>query len=162
MCSGISKVGCCLAMHEFPPDPLMVACCGKFIVGNPEGAHTARIHSLEQAEQLGYQKDAFWLYYCCCSGAGLVRCADPLCESQSKVCCALDRCETTACMNDEGCLNSQTKCCCCASFNACDCKMSPGIGCCGFTVMKNFGPLAAEGLMARELEETLVPAQQAM
>jgi len=157
LCSGITKCCCILQMHEFPPDPLLIACCGKFLVGDPSAAGEPK--SAQQAEQVRWQKEAFWLAYCCCKGCGFVRCGDPVCESQSKMCCAIDRCETTEICNEQGFINQQNKCCCFANFSTYDCKMSPGIGLCNFMVMKN---IPGSGANARELEETLVPAQQTM
>lgn len=155
--SGISKTCCMINMYEFPPDPLMIAVCGKFLVGDPAG--TASVKSAAQAEQVHWQKDAFWLFYCCCVGGGLVSCGNPVCESQRKCFCCMDKCETTDVCNDEGCCNSHSSCCCCASYQTMDFKMTPGIGACNVTCLKNIPDSA---VMMRELEESFVPAQQIM
>ena len=146
LCAGLQKTFCCINMAEFPPDPLMLACCGKFLVGQPPVA-AVRGASPEQAEQMSFVKDTFWLWYCCCQGIGLTSPMEPsMIKGTSKFFCLRDNCETDDIMGTPGTTDSfayQYQSCCCFS-TYCQLlpamEMTPGIACCNQSCgMQNLG-----------------------
>lgn len=157
-CSGIAKCLCFMSMYEFPPDPLMCALCGTFCMGGEGSTRTVRLVSPEQYEQMAWARDACWLCYCCCCGWGLVRCCDPLVKAQSKICCLMDKVETTDLCDEQGCCASHFQCCCLAEFCGCPPTMTPGIGLCGITTCQNI-PMNPD---ARAVILAAAPAQKEM
>eukprot|EP00405_Crypthecodinium_cohnii_P002211 CAMPEP_0194754718 /NCGR_PEP_ID=MMETSP0323_2-20130528/8648_1 /TAXON_ID=2866 ORGANISM="Crypthecodinium cohnii, Strain Seligo" /NCGR_SAMPLE_ID=MMETSP0323_2 /ASSEMBLY_ACC=CAM_ASM_000346 /LENGTH=217 /DNA_ID=CAMNT_0039673399 /DNA_START=40 /DNA_END=693 /DNA_ORIENTATION=- len=117
----------CLTSHAmFPPENVRIGLCNFFCMGGPPQAPP------DMGMDLSAVSEAFWLYYCCCSGYGLTtkKVMDPMVAGYSKCCCIYSTSYTTDVGGPRGLVSVNQKTCCCTHYTALPPTMTPGIGCC--------------------------------
>jgi hypothetical protein len=92
--------------------------------------HGAELESAREEIQMGMFQDTFWLGYAWCCGLG---CLGPFregcCVCIGQLCCCAGSCRDAVCWDNDGCLASTIKICCCVWHSEVPPSMTPGIGC---------------------------------
>jgi hypothetical protein len=89
----------------------------------------AQLKSARDALQKRVLEDTTWCCYCFCAGCGIDGMDLPCCFSTGEICCIGGTTKITACYDEDGCIATYSKCCCCISGCEYPIDNTPGIGC---------------------------------
>lgn len=70
-----------------------------------------------------------WCLYCCCAGCGTDGLDLPCCFLVGEICCCGGTVKATSCYDQDGCIATSSKCCCCMTGFEYPPDNTPGIGC---------------------------------
>jgi len=104
-------------MADYLPDPA---------TNKQQGSELKGTRDALQEKILG---QTTWCLYCCCAGCGIDALDLPCCFCLGEVCCCGGMVKFTSCWDQDGCIATSSKCCCCLNGFEFPPDNTPGIGC---------------------------------
>jgi len=146
-CSRFKKTVIIVDLCKIPPDSITLGCCNQFFVGGLPDVSKAT--TPEETDQFQMLNNTFWFYYCICQGIGFQSIeASKEFRGHSKCCCLLEASEPAPPVGLEGLWMDNYRCLCCTMYTSIPPLLTPGLGCCGYTIMSRIPDVDDYGVTA--------------